>query len=1358
MEADEEFVAAEVNHIMVAFHMMPESRGSFQLMEVAKDATLESIIFQHECSEDWDVSSIRVKVSSSRSGSYDKFSLRNSVSLVARILKTDILWIIFDKVSTSNKRPVKNAFDMLKSGANLKALPDPLVNPFNQKQELFNGVLHLLKEKNVTFKKTDCDPRMRNKKTGAATEVVYEITEIIWKIGQAESQFRNRSLWSKIPETLSNLMTFELKSKDPVSLSTTSSSLFATHIREVASKAIMASQNLSFLKLALLNCAEIFIKYSEYLKSHQETCSKKKSKDQAISTAAEAVLMQISSREKVSLVEEGKTPLKNPVVKNIFRKLEQGGFYQPLNISTLLPTNRCSRSTILNRDIPNQAPNKVVLWTFDNGSSSPQSIFLLLVDPSDSYQTILNKTSQLKSKLQSLQKFYYPREFYCQFYDKIGSVTGVSPQDLKLVCSMVMGEDRRFDGEVQKRFEEAVMSGDPDYIYDMRHFNGSEIKYKKYLEQFRIAVQEYMVEDRGRHETKYDGTVVSKVSFGFSLKQMFRAVCEKVKEKFPDIPLPKSEAMVSRYLIPRTRAAADSACRSEPLIPLKLAMQQKVIEKPNVDAHYNAAQYKYLRSFVVMLGPEIAGIIGWDDKTGVDIGEPEQPTAATQHSGRSWVHQERQVGEGQHSFHKTNLTPSVRLVHEIGSAVEDSFYRGLPQVVIKDAIFEPSSSARHATEVFQMLLKNPHLRKPVQVFTNDGGSDHTIRYERNIVAMLALFLRLPEVVFMINFQMAAYRSAYHPVEKLNCILNLCWNGLGLSREVFEDPVLEKAFGQCSSMAEVRSKAEKHPGIKQSLKKCLAPSIKILEERAKQGSLKENTFEVFKAASDEEIKEFLGILVNIDPEFNVDRFLDKKKPYHFSPLIKDYIEEHVTVTHYSLTFMRDQVMTKDILNERYPSVDWPIDLEPIPCPVVDKENPEKYLSFDQVTKLNGKDYTDACRPGASLKTPPNIPFSKTKQRALYGAKLALTCETCGKPRVVYMEYKPSAVDLKVAKAALVNVRYICGGRISSCGRSLAVLEEIVGVSTKYSDINDEIDLQGLDDNDSKVEDTIPSDISDEFELICEPANPRKKKTMIIESDESDGEEVPQPLVSSEQSMAVDDAFFAGEFEATDLSPKCSFCEKFRTSHKCRLCGSPCCNFCNKEEVEELTDIVCPKCKATSEDESLVLSKKRARPKKNPQLPPSENNGKKKKNRVTKPDIVGNDNNNNNPTTASEDNNSEADEGQVSLTELRILGNRNILKKIFVDESLVCDSPVEAHMFDNLIAAKKPLPCFYCGESEDDKLAEKLTAESFPLCISCQDRGRGAGARRKSRKIIPKQLKKVKPKVVAKKKKPRSQLIS
>ena len=111
-------------------------------------------------------------------------------------------------------------------------------------------------------------------------------------------------------------------------------------------------------------------------------------------------------------------------------------------------------------------------------------------------------------------------------------------------------------------------------------------------------------------------------------------------------------------------------------------MQQKVIEKPSIDAHYNAAQYKYLRSFAVKFGPEIVNMVGWDDKTGVDVGEPEQPTAATQHIGKSWVHTESPVGEGQHSFHKTNLTPSVRLVHETGSSIEESFYHGLPQLTM----------------------------------------------------------------------------------------------------------------------------------------------------------------------------------------------------------------------------------------------------------------------------------------------------------------------------------------------------------------------------------------------------------------------------------------------------------------------------------------------------------------------------------------------------------------------------------------------------------------------------------------------------------------------------------------------------
>ena len=199
--------------------------------------------------------------------------------------------------------------------------------------------------------------------------------------------------------------------------------------------------------------------------------------------------------------------------------------------------------------------------------------------------------------------------------------------------------------------------------------------------------------------------------------------------------------------------------------------------------------------------------------------------------------------------------------------------------------------------------------------------------------------------------------------------------------MFDDPVLEKAFGQCGSMAEVRVKAERHPGIKTALKESLKPSIKILEERASQASLKENWFETFKPATEIEIKEFLNVLVEIDEEFDVERFLDKKKPFHFSPKMKDYLESHLTVTHYTLTFKKYPTMSQEFLMDSFPECDWTTSLGAVPCPVVDKDNPHRYLSYENVKSLAFKDFSDKDRPGKSLKTPSNIPFTRSKQRAL-----------------------------------------------------------------------------------------------------------------------------------------------------------------------------------------------------------------------------------------------------------------------------------------------------------------------------------------------------------------------------------------
>ena len=243
------------------------------------------------------------------------------------------------------------------------------------------------------------------------------------------------------------------------------------------------------------------------------------------------------------------------------------------------------------------------------------------------------------------------------------------------------------------------------------------------------------------------------------------------------------------------------------------------------------------------------------------------------------------------------------------------------------------------------------------------------------------------------------------------------------------------------------------------------------------------------------------------------------------------------------------------------------------------------------------------------------------------------------------------------------------------------------------------------------------------------------------------EVLDILYNPEQSMEVDDG-------VKDPSrPPCSVCDKFETGHRCKhcSCSAPCCNMCNTiEDVEELSDIVCPVCdkelKGNDDRESTSKPRGRGRPRKSLAsgtiLIPLEKKkrGRPRKVQVVEETVLDDDNNNETSKDCKDaDPSSETSQSRSDLSELRILGSRNVLSKIFVDESLTCDSPVESHMYDILLMNKKPLPCSHCGETDEIKMFSKLSDECFPLCKDCQDRGRGAGARRKSRKILPQNVK-------------------
>ena len=50
----------------------------------------------------------------------------------------------------------------------------------------------------------------------------------------------------------------------------------------------------------------------------------------------------------------------------------------------------------------------------------------------------------------------------------------------------------------------------------------------------------------------------------------------------------------------------------------------------------------------------------------------------------------------------------------------------------------------------------------------------------------------------------------------------------------------------------------------------------------------------------------------------------------------------------------------------------------------------------------------------------------------------------------------------------------------------------------------------------------------------------------------------------------------------------------------------------------------------------------------------------------------------------------------LSEMQMLGERNILSKVFVNKALTCEDPVEAQLYDILENEGKLMPSFYCGE--------------------------------------------------------------
>ena len=133
-------------------------------------------------------------------------------------------------------------------------------------------------------------------------------------------------------------------------------------------------------------------------------------------------------------------------------------------------------------------------------------------------------------------------------------------------------------------------------------------------------------------------------------------------------------------------------------------IEQRVAGKAHDDVHYAGAVYKYAREYALSIG-HLVSFICTDDKHKISVGVPGFPVAALPRGHRVLVGKNEVFQVADHDFSNLSLIPTVILISHISESIEDLWYRGGPNVLLKITAISPSSALKNAREVDVLIAK-----------------------------------------------------------------------------------------------------------------------------------------------------------------------------------------------------------------------------------------------------------------------------------------------------------------------------------------------------------------------------------------------------------------------------------------------------------------------------------------------------------------------------------------------------------------------------------------------------------------------------------------------------------------------------
>ena len=463
---------------------------------------------------------------------------------------------------------------------------------------------------------------------------------------------------------------------------------------------------------------------------------------------------------------------------------------------------------------------------------------------------------------------------------------------------------------------------------------------------------------------------------------------------------------------PHTKASLQHTGR----LKVKFMVQQRQLRKPHEDSHYASAYFRYQKEMAIQFR-RYAWFVSQDDKHKIKVGEPGTPLAAIERGKQVIVGMNTVFQVADHDFSQLTLTPSVNFLIDIPEDIEGSFYAGKVHVGIKSATFQASSPIRHATELCQILKATGQNREVLFLYT-DGGPDHRVNYISVQLTLIMLFLEL-DLDAVIAVRTPPGHSWKNPAERIMSILNLGMQSVGVMRQEMEHEY-EQIIKRCNNMQQVRNAAEKDPKFTEAITDSLQQPISLISSIIQHLELKGEKFEIFRAATNQQMKDIEDNVKRIDDSLNR---ATSRKVAETTKNLKEFFHQHCESRQYSFSILKCKDKNCAYHNPPRLPEDAFSCLHALPDPML-SEDQIHYKPFQDVYgKKTNECNKPSTQPGRK-KEPHGIAFNPSAQTAARVNRIIL-CQECDKPRVLHSAKKLKLKELEELDRALEDVDYTCG---------------------------------------------------------------------------------------------------------------------------------------------------------------------------------------------------------------------------------------------------------------------------------------------------------------------------------------------